>query len=89
MMAINGVVLKVFLAPSFPPGVRQKGDYLCSEVIKMIEHPGLAAERGERSFRTLNVSTKEIDQMIAMLAEVLEKVDMQAQLALILHNLPF
>jgi acetylornithine/succinyldiaminopimelate/putrescine aminotransferase len=70
MTAINGAVLKDLPAPGFPPGVREKGDYLCSEVVKMIERFGLASERGERSFRALNVSTKEIDQMTAMLAEV-------------------
>ena len=42
MTAINGVVLKAFLAPGFPPVVREKGDYLCSEVLKITKRFGLA-----------------------------------------------
>jgi len=113
MTAVGGAVLKALLEPGFLPGVREKGDYLRGELLKLTERFGLAGERGEGLLRALklgraigpqivelardmgpvglllnsprpdllrfmpalNVSTEEIDQMIAMLAEVLEKVE--------------
>ena len=115
MTAVGGAVLKALLEPGFLPGVREKGDYLRGELLKLTERFGLAGERGEGLLRALklgrpigpqivelardmgpvglllnsprpdllrfmpalNVSTEEIDQMIAMLAEVLEKVEKQ------------
>ncbi len=112
MTAVGGAVLKALLEPGFLPGVREKGDYLRGELLKLTERFGLAGERGEGLLRALklgrpigpqivelardmgpvglllnsprpdllrfmpalNVSTEEIDQMIGMLAEVLEKV---------------
>jgi acetylornithine/N-succinyldiaminopimelate aminotransferase len=116
MTAVGGAVLKALLEPGFLPGVREKGDYLRGELLKLTERFGLAGERGEGLLRALklgrpigpqivelardmgpvglllnsprpdllrfmpalNVSTEEIDQMIAMLAEVLEKVEKAA-----------
>ncbi|MFS0754758.1 acetylornithine transaminase [Noviherbaspirillum sp. 1P10PC] len=113
MTAVGGAVLKALLEPGFLPGVREKGDYLRGELLKLTERFGLVGERGEGLLRALklgraigpqivelardmgpvglllnsprpdllrfmpalNVSTEEIDQMIAMLAEVLEKVE--------------
>jgi len=115
MTAVGGAVLKALLEPGFLPGVREKGDYLRGELLKLTERFGLVGERGEGLLRALklgraigpqivelardmgpvglllnsprpdllrfmpalNVSTEEIDQMIAMLAEVLEKVEKQ------------
>lgn len=112
MTAVGGAVLKALLEPDFLPGVREKGDYLRGELLKLTERFGLVGERGEGLLRALklgrpigpqivelardmgpvglllnsprpdllrfmpalNVSTEEIDQMIAMLAEVLEKL---------------
>ena len=116
MTAVGGAVLKALLEPGFLPGVREKGDYLRGELLKLTERFGLAGERGEGLLRALklgrpigpqivelardmgpvglllnsprpdllrfmpalNVSTEEIDQMIGMLAEVLEKVEKAA-----------
>nr|WP_217345311.1 acetylornithine transaminase [Noviherbaspirillum sp. L7-7A]MBV0879567.1 acetylornithine transaminase [Noviherbaspirillum sp. L7-7A] len=115
MTAVGGAVLKALLEPGFLPGVREKGDYLRGELLKLTDRFGLAGERGKGLLRALklgraigpqivelardmepvglllnsprpdllrfmpalNVSTEEIDQMIAMLAEVLEKVEKQ------------
>jgi acetylornithine/N-succinyldiaminopimelate aminotransferase len=116
MTAVGGAVLKALLEPGFLPGVREKGDYLRDELLKLTERFGLAGERGEGLLRALklgrpigpqivelardmgpvglllnsprpdllrfmpalNVTTEEIDQMIGMLAEVLEKVEKAA-----------
>lgn len=116
MTAVGGAVLKALLEPGFLPSVREKGEYLRGELLKLTERFGLAGERGEGLLRALklgrpigpqivelardmgpvglllnsprpdllrfmpalNVSTEEIDQMIGMLAEVLERVEKQA-----------
>ena len=54
-MAINGAVLKAFLAPGFLFGVGVKGDYLCGELLKLTERFGLAGERGEGLLRALKL----------------------------------
>lgn len=115
MTAVGGAVLKALLEPGFLPSVREKGEYLRGELLKLTERFGLAGERGEGLLRALklgrpigpqivelardmgpvglllnsprpdllrfmpalNVSTEEIDQMIGMLAEVLERVEKQ------------
>ncbi|MFL6718890.1 MAG: acetylornithine transaminase [Burkholderiaceae bacterium] len=115
MTAVGSAVLNALLEPDFLPGVREKGDYLRGELLKLTERFGLVGERGEGLLRALklgrpigpqivelardmgpvglllnsprpdllrfmpalNVSTEEIDQMIGMLAEVLEKVEKQ------------
>ena len=112
MTAVGSAVLKALLEPGFLPSVREKGDYLRGELLKLTERFGLVGERGEGLLRALklgrpigpqivelardmgpvglllnsprpdllrfmpalNVSTEEIDQMIGMLAEVLEKL---------------
>ena len=112
MTAVGSAVLNALLEPAFLPGVREKGDYLRGELLKLTERFGLVGERGEGLLRALklgrpigpqivelardmgpvglllnsprpdllrfmpalNVSTEEIDQMIGMLAEVLEKL---------------
>jgi len=112
MTAVGSAVLNALLEPAFLPGVREKGDYLRGELLKLTERFGLVGERGEGLLRALklgrpigpqivelardmgpvglllnsprpdllrfmpalNVSKEEIDQMIGMLAEVLEKV---------------
>ena len=112
MTAVGGVVLKTLLSPGFLPAVREQGQYLRAELLKLTERFGLVGERGEGLLRALklgrpigpqivemardmgpvglllnsprpdllrfmpalNVSKGEIDQMIAMLAEVLEMI---------------
>lgn len=112
MTAVGSAVLKALLEPGFLPSVREKGDYLRGELLKLTERFGLAGERGEGLLRALklgrpigpqivelardmgpvglllnsprpdllrfmpalNVSKEEIDRMIGMLAEVLEKL---------------
>lgn len=112
MTAVGSAVLKALLEPGFLPSVREKGDYLRGQLLKLTERFGLVGERGEGLLRALklgrpigpqivelardmgpvglllnsprpdllrfmpalNVSTEEIDQMIGMLAEVLEKL---------------
>lgn len=112
MTAVGEAVLKALLAPGFLPAVREQGQYLRAELLKLSERFDLAGERGEGLLRALklgrpigpqivemardmgpvglllnsprpdllrfmpalNVSKGEIDQMIAMLAEVLQKI---------------
>jgi len=112
MTAVGGAVLKALLEPGFLPSVRETGDYLRGELLKLSERYGMEGERGEGLLRALklgrpigaqivelardmepvglllnsprpdllrfmpalNVSREEIDQMIAMLTDVLERI---------------
>jgi acetylornithine/N-succinyldiaminopimelate aminotransferase len=109
MTAVGAAVAKTLLAPGFLQSVKDKGDYLSRELIKLSDKHGLAGERGEGLLRalrlgkdigtqivdrardlapvglllnsprpdllrfmpSLNVTTEELDQMIAMLSGVL------------------
>jgi len=113
MTAIGAAVLGELLAPGFLQSVKDKGQYLRGELLKLTEKHGLAGERGEGLLRALklgrdigpkivetardmgpvglllnsprpdllrfmpalNVTTDEIDQMIAMLSDVLTKLE--------------
>jgi acetylornithine/N-succinyldiaminopimelate aminotransferase len=55
MTAINGAVLKALLALSFLPGVREKGDYLRGELLKLTERLVLVGEHGEGLLRALKL----------------------------------
>jgi acetylornithine/N-succinyldiaminopimelate aminotransferase len=112
MTAVGGAVLKALQAPGFLSSVRETGEYLRSELLKLTERFGLEGERGEGLLRALklgrpigpqivemardmgpvglllnsprpdllrfmpalNVSREEIDQMIAMLGQILEEI---------------
>jgi acetylornithine/N-succinyldiaminopimelate aminotransferase len=110
MTAVGVAVLNELLQPGFLQSVKDKGEYLRGELLKLCEKHGLQDERGEGLLRALklgkdigpkiveaaramgpvglllnsprpdllrfmpalNVTTEEIDQMIAMLSEVLK-----------------
>jgi acetylornithine/N-succinyldiaminopimelate aminotransferase len=55
MTAVGGAVLKALQAPGFMPSVREKGQYLRSELLKLTERFGLAGERGEGLLRALKL----------------------------------
>jgi len=110
MTAVGIAVLNELLNPGFLQSVKDKGEYLRGELLKLCEKHGLQDERGKGLLRALklgkdigpkivetardmgpvglllnsprpdllrfmpalNVTTAEIDQMIAMLSEILE-----------------
>ncbi len=112
MTAVGIAVLNELLKPGFLQSVKDKGEYMRSELLKLCEKHGLQDERGEGLLRALklgkdigpkivetardmgpvglllnsprpdllrfmpalNVTTDEIDQMIAMLSEILKKL---------------
>jgi acetylornithine/N-succinyldiaminopimelate aminotransferase len=112
MTAVGIAVLNELLKPGFLQSVKDKGEYLRGELLKLCEKHGLQDERGEGLLRALklgkdigakivetardmgpvglllnsprpdllrfmpalNVTTDEIDQMIAMLSDALKKL---------------
>jgi acetylornithine/N-succinyldiaminopimelate aminotransferase len=112
MTAVGIAVIETLTAPGFLEGVRERGNYLSRELLKLSAERGMSGERGEGLLRALllgkdtgaeivekarlmepqglllnsarpnllrfmpalNVTIAELDQMLAMLREVLDSV---------------
>lgn len=71
MTAVGVAVAKALLAPGFLQSVKDKGDYLSQELLKLCDKHGLAGERGEGLLRALKLG-KDIGPQIVDKARDLE-----------------
>jgi acetylornithine/N-succinyldiaminopimelate aminotransferase len=73
MTAIGIAVLKEVLSPGFLQSVKDKGEYMSKELLKLSEKHGLAGERGEGLLRALKLG-KDIGPKIVEVARDMEPV---------------
>jgi len=73
MTAVGSAVAKTLLAPGFMQSVRDKGEYLSKELIKLSDKHGLAGERGEGLLRALKLG-RDIGPQIVDIARDLAPV---------------